>query len=87
MFDCLLKKDIHLLFDYLKSISPFTAKEKSASCQHDADKMQIYICPNVSVPINAADTALLLQSTSHRNKSCIWKVRPKSTYTPVDIIG
>ena len=37
---------------------------------------------NISASVNAADTALLLQSTSHRNKSCIWKVRPKSTYTP-----
>ena len=42
---------------------------------------------NISASVNVADTALLLQSTSHRNKSCIWKVRPKSTYTPVDIIG
>lgn len=77
----------HTTIDYLKAYHFFTAKEKSASCQHEADKMQIYICPNVSVPINVADTTLLHQSTSHRNKSYIRKIQPKSTYTSVDIAG
>lgn len=61
-------------------------KEKSASCQHDTDKMLIYIYQRF-YSSNAVNTTLLPRNTFHRNKSHKWKVQPTTIYIIMGIAG